>query len=105
MPVLFRCHVDHLPVGPHLDAFRFAAHLQTRHDVTIVDCHDARFADILISDEQACAVLADRRLLRIGSGLHDSQQPVIGNTDDADAVRALVGRRQFAFVNARSRNR
>src|SRR4030095_15482292 len=102
--VFLRRDVDELPIGPHFHALGFTTDLQTRQHMAVVYRDDARFADVLVGDEQAGPILTDRRLLRVGTSLYDARPPVLRDTDDTDAVAAFVWRWKLALVHTRSRD-
>ena len=99
-PVVLRCHPDALGTRLHCDALWFLACGKRFENLASGHIDDAGDPRILVRNEQACAVVADRHDFRIGSARQYLDQFLLTNVDDADAIGRPIGWWQRALIDA-----
>src|SRR5262249_12282420 len=98
-------YIDDFAVGPKLHSFWLRTDLDGMQNLAGADIDNACQRIVLIRDIQLSAVFAEIEILRVRTALDRTNDFVLGDIKNTDAVRAAVRWRQSAFVDTRRRRR
>src|SRR5581483_2990157 len=97
---IFRSRINKLSVRSNSYAFRLIARADGLSYFSLCYIDKANTRCIFIGYIDGLAVLTDREVFRIGTGLHHSHEFVRCDIENANAVRAFIGRRKITFVHS-----